>query len=308
MSMPPMPAMNIGMNPAMNPAVVDAQGMVIVDNPCRKCSYNLRGLSVGGRCPECGTPVGVSVMGDLLRFSNPQWLRKLQSGVKLILWSIVVAILGTLGVSILSIANPALRELTPVVSIIAGIMGLIGAWWLTEPDPSGVGEDKYGTSRRIIRVTLIVGVCNTVLTLIQQASALPPTARITLGVITLIAGLVGVVGQFAQLNYLSKLALRIPDFALSDRARFLMWAIGISYGVVIVFGAIAYMAISTGKGPTGPNSAGVMTGGCIAGLAGLALLVFWLMYLRLLHNLGKAFGAQAVAADATWANAATASA
>ncbi len=247
-------------------------------------------------------------MGDLLRFSNPLWLRKLQSGVKLILWSIVVAILGTVGVLILSIANPALRELTPVVSIISGIMGLIGAWWLTEPDPSGVGEDKYGTSRQIIRVALVVGLCNTFLTLIQQTSVFPPPARMIFGVVTLIAGLVGVVGQFAQLNYLSKLALRIPDFALSDRARFLMWAIGISYGVVIVFGAIAFMSISAVKGSSSPGSAGVMTGGCIAGLAALALLIFWLMYLRLLHNLGRAFGEQAFAADAAWANAATTSA
>jgi hypothetical protein len=27
------------------------------DLPCRKCSYDLRGLSFAGRCPECGEPI-----------------------------------------------------------------------------------------------------------------------------------------------------------------------------------------------------------------------------------------------------------
>jgi len=27
------------------------------DRPCAVCSYNLRGLDIGGRCPECGTPI-----------------------------------------------------------------------------------------------------------------------------------------------------------------------------------------------------------------------------------------------------------
>jgi hypothetical protein len=32
-----------------------------VDLPCAACGYNLRGLSVAGRCPECGAPVIESV-------------------------------------------------------------------------------------------------------------------------------------------------------------------------------------------------------------------------------------------------------
>jgi uncharacterized repeat protein (TIGR04138 family) len=32
-----------------------------VDLPCAACGYNLRGLAVAGRCPECGAPVIASV-------------------------------------------------------------------------------------------------------------------------------------------------------------------------------------------------------------------------------------------------------
>src|SRR5688500_6889706 len=73
-------------------AVVDASGVVAADVPCRRCSYNVRGLSVYGRCPECGTPVGVSVHGDLLRFSDPRWLQRLAQGATLLFWGIILAI------------------------------------------------------------------------------------------------------------------------------------------------------------------------------------------------------------------------
>jgi hypothetical protein len=33
--------------------------IVAEDRPCLRCGYNVRGLRVGGRCPECGTALGV---------------------------------------------------------------------------------------------------------------------------------------------------------------------------------------------------------------------------------------------------------
>ncbi len=49
---------------------VDERGSLAVDLKCKKCAYNLRGLREDGRCPECGTPVGLSTRGDLLRFAT----------------------------------------------------------------------------------------------------------------------------------------------------------------------------------------------------------------------------------------------
>ncbi len=58
------------------------------DVVCRCCSYNLRGLYPEGRCPECGTPVGISLQGDLLRFAEPAWVEILARGIRFILWGI----------------------------------------------------------------------------------------------------------------------------------------------------------------------------------------------------------------------------
>ncbi len=32
---------------------------------CLQCGYNLTGAALGGRCPECGTPVGYSLQSNL---------------------------------------------------------------------------------------------------------------------------------------------------------------------------------------------------------------------------------------------------
>ena len=49
---------------------LDAEGRVDEDITCRKCGYNLRGLPTDGACPECGSAVGHSTHGDLLRFCD----------------------------------------------------------------------------------------------------------------------------------------------------------------------------------------------------------------------------------------------
>src|SRR5262245_32299566 len=107
---PPYPA-------SFNPNV-DAAGTVTADSPCRKCGYNLRGLSVSGRCPECGTPVGLSVHGDLLRFSNPRWVRGLQRGVRLIIAALAVAIFGMIAIAL------AAAAFGPMALLAAALIGL----------------------------------------------------------------------------------------------------------------------------------------------------------------------------------------
>ena len=54
-----------------------------------------------------------------------------------------------------------------------------------------------------------------------------------------LASIVAVVGEFAKLTYFRKIALRIPDDALADRAKSLRWVMAISLSIVLVSGTIA---------------------------------------------------------------------
>jgi hypothetical protein len=276
-------------------AALDASGAVGIDLPCRKCGYNLRSLGGSGRCPECGSAVGLSVQGDFLRYSDPSWVFGLRRGVNFIIGAIAVIILGLIATIPVRINNRALGEdLTLLVNFVGAVMSLFGGWLLTEPDPSGLGEDQYGAARKLIRICLVIGIFNQVMNVLRDTLAPPPPVLMLLGLVLFAAAICGLIGQFAQLHYLEKLALRIPDDKLSARAHFLKFAIAIAYGALLVFGAATGLAAYTRSNVT-------FIFGCPTALAGLSLIVFGIMYLLMLERMGKRFKVEAESAQQSWA-------
>ena len=61
---------------------VGPDGTVTADIACRRCGYNLRGLPVDGRCPDCAMPIAASVRGDDLVYADPIWIAKLTLGTE----------------------------------------------------------------------------------------------------------------------------------------------------------------------------------------------------------------------------------
>lgn len=273
-------------NPLPQPGI-DPAGNVTASLPCRQCGYDLHGLHESGRCPECGAVVGMSLRSDLLQFSQPEWVGSLRFGVKLILWSMLVTFVGSILAVILALAfhihssQPAFF----IVILPGGIIGFVGSWQLTTPDPSGLGEDRYGTSRKLIRLGLSVGMSNYALTLIGMSITLPPAAALMVEWLSTGIELFALVASFALLNYLGKLALRIPDIKLSARANFLMYAMGGSQLVSLVLRRIVQRLLV----PTmvGRGSQVFVLFGLFGALMGICTLVFTVMYIVLLLGFSK---------------------
>jgi hypothetical protein len=278
----------------------DERGEISVDVACRRCSYDLRGLREDGRCPECGTPIGRSTHGDLLQYSEPAWVAKLARGINLILWGIGITIIGAVAGVALSVATGN-QAIIFVVVFAASLIGLWGTWLLTEPDPSRIGEDTYGTARKIVRIALVVGVLTQAVVILGESLQLPPVLMVIVGLVMVAGGLFGIVAEFARLYYLSKMAERIPNEQLERRASFLKWAMSITLLFTSVPPAvIGVLAAAPPMTPAGGGGA-VVALGCVSGAAGLVNLVFLLVYLRMLYRFRGAFREQAELARAIWA-------
>ncbi len=275
-------------------AVADERGTLIADVACRKCSYNLRGLTENTRCPECGVPVGLSLRGDLLRFAEPDWVHRVARGLTIILWMIPVGlVVGVLA----GLVVQGSRTFPMLAGLATGLVSFYGAWLMTEPDPSRVGEDALITARKVVRVSLIIGLTSQPLGIALEQGFSSEPIRVLVGLLWCVVMLVGLVGEFAKFVYYEHLARRIPDDKLASRARFLRWA----WTSALLFSAgLGAVMLLLALG--GPNLAGAAIGiGCLSPLVVVALVVFGVMTLLLLLRLRKALVEQAKLARATWA-------
>jgi hypothetical protein len=307
-------------------AILDQNGALAVDTTCRRCGYNLRGLREDGRCPECGTAIGLSTRGDLLRFADPEWVEKLARGVRFMLWGIAVSIaVGILGACLTGLAGGS-EGISEAFNLVGSLLGVYGAWLLTAPDPSRIGEDRYVTARRIVRLGLIAGVVSHMLKIvITDLASASWAAVVMLGIPFVLLSLAYVAGEFAKFLYIEKLADRIPEPKLASFARFLRWAYSIGLAVlVLVGGAFLFWALASGgtvaaltTTATGsaPATQAVASRPAAAGLGvlmlgaaclfGVVMLAFGIMILVLYIQLGGHLRRQAEAARSTWARGAT---
>jgi hypothetical protein len=277
----------------------DPQGMILEDTACRHCSYNLRGLGQHGRCPECGTPMEVSLHGDWLRHADPAWVWKLSRGMRLALWGLLAYfIMGAIGKAVGAELHEPMLGIG--IAMLGASIGLYGAWLLTEPDPSGIDEDCQFNARKLARVGLMVGIIVGVIALLPAMLWLStPTLlvhRMSVLLLVLCSDLIFLAGEVARLLYIERLAARIPDPMLCRWSRILRWGFGPSVAVSMITQTCRIILYPGGL----KTSAGAIALDTVLSVISLPAMGFPLMYLILLFRFESRLRVQARAAEIVW--------
>ncbi len=266
------------------------------DLPCRHCGYNLRGLDESRACPECGTAVGRSLLGDQLRFSDPQWVATLARGANWILWGVLINLLLTVVGFFVGIGfgasggNPASAEqLMGILSVLPAVMFAFGVWLITSPEP-GVIEQSNVQLRNLLRFSVLFTCVVTLLSV-----GITGASDLVTGIVGVISGIVWLIGHFGLFVYARRLALRVPDYELAKQTKTVMWGVAICMIGFLVFGILA---VIVGIATSGTGFAVMAIPLCVLSVA---YLVFMIWSLVLLFRYRRVSLAAADEARRTWA-------
>ena len=189
-----------------------AGGVIEDDQRCVHCSYNLRGLKLGGTCPECGTPIPVITPPDAALHDMPlPLIRRL----RLDCWLATIAIVGFLGHVVFGMFSSGNSELRGVLTLGFGIAWIVAAWRLTVPVdlPAAAQHGFAPTSKlrrgaRLLQLGWVAVITGIGVDSLGSGSWLT-TALQSVGL------LVGLVGLVVLLLHLARLA----DWVMDEFAR-----------------------------------------------------------------------------------------
>lgn len=310
-----------------DPRYLAAQGMlgtpmpIESDRPCAGCGYNLKGLFVGGVCPECGRPISVPkkrMLDDTLVDAPRAFLLRfavaasaafvglvcivfgLFTAITLLVINSVFGFYGQAGPN--AIVGPQLRIPTPSHTFYASVFMFGAVAWcagfivttLPRPDPPGVHESRR---REWLRLRLACWglqclwllAASLLLLLVMRApspgpGAAMPTWVVVIATIASLSALFAFLGLLPCAVLLARYADWVPDNELSWRFRTSAWSVAV-FGTLIVL---------TGITPPGlPSFSGV-----IPFILWLGLAFFWLGFLG---GLGVQFWSIGQLAAAGWA-------
>ena len=223
---------------------------------CIQCGYALQGLPTAGKCPECGTAVADSLRGFLLQFAGRQYLETITKGLSFVLNGIlamvilmIVGFVMAFGLVTAGGGLTAFSVLLTGASTVISLAILWGYWQFTELDPGSAALDTERSSRKVVRVAVVVSAVVAVLSLLIELSgvagsargtgagaAVDTTAAVINGGLRLASAAAWIAQFFAVMRYTRLLGQRMPDAFIVKRCSMYMWLLPVlqTVGILLV--------------------------------------------------------------------------
>lgn len=273
------------------PVETDVAGRLVRDTGCLKCGYNLRGAKVEGACPECGLPVGRSVLGDRFRYADAGWIDSVCDGLScLAVWLLCLPFVAWAGF-VLGDRTPMLLDAALGAVFIA--LPLMGIWKLTAAEPGPVEAEAWLSVRRLARWSMLLG--GVVVTGIFVLFAVEAAWAAEWGqAVAMSAGLAGflVIGLTLALLHASQLAMKLPRPGLAWVTRLVgaVFVVSMAGGVLVPLAWMSRSLNATGgrairsdmlRGLIDQSVGPLFVVAC---LSALMLLVLLVVYWRAFHR------------------------
>ncbi|MCL4743072.1 MAG: hypothetical protein KJZ54_12820 [Phycisphaerales bacterium] len=255
---------------------------------CARCGYDLRGLFVGGVCPECGTTIGragsKAAVRDALTLAPLSYLRRLT-------WVCVgLAALGPLNGVAFLIAGATRAAWPEALLTVVGLAWAWVVWRVAQPKPHRAGlteppEKEMVRVRRAARLTQCAWPAAAALKTIaagMSSAGAPLPAVLPFLILAGVLTVVGFMGFVPLSLWLADLADWAMDTSLGDRLRVVAWLIAFGGSIATVAWSGAAIAAAAG-GLMGPFA----IVGYFATIAVLVALILFMVSLIQLCNMAR---------------------
>jgi hypothetical protein len=254
---------------------LDPEGVVAVDVPCRQCAYDLRGLPRDGRCPECGTPVAMSLWRWLIHFAPVEWLTRVVRGAMLCGTGMCLILASPFLAPVSRWYGDRVHTISLACAVAGVILDIAGTLAFTFPPP----EDSRGRpfdldSRKPPRVAL-----GLTLALVALAAISLPEAH-------LLGGLAAVAAAVAFFAWHGLLLIYSRDLASLIPARKLEQWLTFTLTIIVSVALIAIPLLCAGAAKL--DALGILIAAAVVGSIVLYLVMIASMWRRLRRELAVA--------------------
>jgi hypothetical protein len=213
---------------------------VVSDRLCVSCGYQLRGLAIGGKCPECGLPIATpGQIDEPLSLAPLHIIKRFRFGC----WLAMACLVAQVGVVVAQVRWPQWPAAWAAVMLAAAIVWFIAAIWLTPafhtPQAISWGFGQRGRLRLIARWLQVSWAAAYGVNLLNVAGATGGGGTVGSSLLEVFGGIAIVCG-LAGLVVLGIVLGRLAEWARDDTAErwfnYAIWGIPIATAM-LVFGA-----------------------------------------------------------------------